>query len=201
MPWNCGRCLGRTRWCHWCKVRHCPCRPHVSRKRKYLHKVLVIKREDGTHRIMAARRYAHLKGAQRGGKTTATRPNPGRFTLDAARKASQARWQGRHRMNRLVGIRLGIRRKRIAPTANRSLLRYLYSRAFRLGIHYIPVTRQWVQQGDNFCHIISERTALRRLGHLPYARKNWVPGEHEVIIAHVDVGMGPAEGRARRRQT
>ena len=136
MPWFCTGCRARTRWCHWCKVRHCACRPHVSRAGKYRYKVLVIRRADGVHRTMAARRYAHLKGAQRGGKTTALRANPGRFNPETARKAALARWQGSQKANPRTGLRPGRLLRRARPEVSRDMLRYLYSRVPRLGIQY-----------------------------------------------------------------
>jgi hypothetical protein len=200
MPWYCADCRGRTRWCTWCKVRHCACRPHVSRKPQYLYKVHVIKRADGRHRTMAARRYAHLKGAQKGGQKTALGPNPGRFDSEAARAASRRRWDRHCKPNAISGIRRGMPSKRTRPEVNRRLLRALYSRAPRLGIRYLPVTEQWIHVQDCGQFIISERTALRRLGHLLYPRKNWVPAENEVIVA-TTTGTDPAVRRARRRQT
>lgn len=210
MPWYCHTCTKRTIWCHWCKVRHCACRPHVP-KFNYDRQVVTIRRQDGCTRFMAARRYAHLKGAQRGGRKTAQGPNPGRFNSDTARKAVQARWHGRHRMNKLVGIRLGMARKRTAPTVSRAHLRYLYSRVPRLGIRYFPETifdkgfwGQYEQTSKNsrFLGIISEKTALRRLGHIAYARKNWVPGENEPIIARSKGTFGiPRAERQGRRKT
>lgn len=209
MPWNCGRCLSRTRWCHWCKIRHCACRPHVSRAGLHRYKVLTIRREDGVHRLMASRRYAHLKGAQKGGRTTASRPNPGRFSSETARKASLARWQGRHRKNGHVGLRLGLQRKRTRPEVSRAHLRYLYARVPRLGIRFDTRFGVWhagcelrrVANGDlvfMWGERISERTALRRLGHLPFDRKNWVPSESDQIVA-TTTGTDPAVRRARRK--
>lgn len=208
MPWSCARCLTRTRWCHWCKVRHCACNPHVSRAAKYRYKVLVIKRADGVHRTMAARRYAHLKGAQKGGQTTAGRPNPGRFNPETARKAALARWLGRHKANPRSGLRPGRRLKRSRPEVSRRHLRYLYARAPRLGIRYFPETifdrgfwgqYEQTSEGSRFLGIISETTALRRLGHLPFARKNWVPGPTDQIVA-TTTGTDPAVRRARRNR-
>jgi hypothetical protein len=138
MPWYCPDCRGRTTWCYWCKVRHCACRPHVVRNRTpgYVRKVHTIRKQSGETRFMSARRYAHLKGAQKGGQMTATRPNPGRFNPDSARKAALARWQGRHRVNKPTGLRLGLPRKKSRPDVDRTVLRYLYSRVPRLGIQY-----------------------------------------------------------------
>jgi hypothetical protein len=208
MPWVCTRCSGRTRWCHWCKVRHCACRPHVSRAGKYRYKVHTIRREDGTHRFMSARRYAHLKGAQRGGQTTALRPNPGRFNSETARKAALARWLGRHKANPRTGLRPGRVLRRTRPEVSRAHLRYLYSRVPRLGIRFDARFGVWhagcelrrVANGDlvfMWGERISERTALRRLGHLPAARKNWVPGEFDQIVA-TTTGTDPATRKGRR---
>lgn len=193
MPWFCCTCTKRTTWCRWCRVRHCACRPHVSRKRKYWYKVVLIRKLNGQTSTMAARRYAHLKGAQKGGQKTALGPNPGRFDSEAARKASLARWLGSQKANRWSGVRPGRILKRTRPEVSRAHLRVLYARAPRLGIRYLPITKQWVQGSA----VIAERTALRRLGHLPHARKNWVPGEHEVIVA-TSTGTDPAWRKARK---
>jgi len=208
MPWHCAVCRLRTRWCHWCKVRHCACRPHVSRAGLHRYKVLTIRREDGQHRLMASRRYAHLKGAQKGGRTTAQRQNPGRFTRETARIAALARWLGRHKENKRIGLRLGLRRHRARPEVSRRHLRYLYARMPRLGIVYKPEFGQWhegfelrkVASGEivPMCgRIISERTALRRLGHLPFDRKNWVPSDSDQIVAST-TGTDPATRKGRR---
>jgi hypothetical protein len=199
MPWSCARCLKRTRWCHWCRVRHCACRPHVSRAALHRYRVLTIRRADGVHRLMSSRRFAHLKGAQKGGQTTATRPNPGRFNPETARKAALARWLGRHKANPRTGLRPGVRRKRTRPEVSRRHLRYLYSRTSRLGIRYLPLTGQWMQTAIWGMTQISETTALRRLGHLPYDRKNWVPGESDLIVAET-TGTDPAHRKGRRRR-
>lgn len=200
MPWYCPTCSGRTYWCYWCKVRHCAHSPHISRAKKYDRQVVLIKTSKGT-RTMAARRYAHLKGAQKGGQKTAQGPNMGRFNPDTARKAALARWLGRHKVNKRIGVRLGLPSKKQAPGVSRAHLRYLYSRAPRLGIRFVRLTQEWVQMGDSWIRVISEQTALRRLGHLKYARKNWVPGENEPIIARTRGTFGIPRARRGSRRT
>ena len=203
MPYYCAACSGRLWWCTHCKVKHCTCRPHVRRHypKDYDRQIVVIRKRVGGTRTMAARRYAHLKGAQKGGQTTAGRPNPGRFNSEAARKASLARWNGRHRLNRPTGLRLGMIRKKTSQQVSRAHLRYLYSRTPRLGIRYYPPeqgeTGFWTQTDENVESQIAERTALRRLGHLAYARRNWVPAEDEPIVA-TTVGINRASRKRRR---
>jgi hypothetical protein len=91
------------------------------------------------------------------------------------------------RVNKLVGVRLGLPSTPRAPRVSRRHLRILYARAPRLGIRYLPMTGQWVQGSA----VIAEQTALRRLGHVNYARKNWVPEDDDPIL-NVNTGTDPA---------
>lgn len=199
MIYICPTCRRRRYWCRYCDQRHCKCSPHVSQRLRYRNKVMILRLPNGQTRTMAARRYAHLKAAQKGGQTSALRPNAGRFTSESARKTALKRWNGRHRLNKPLGIRLGTRRKFSRPMLDRRALRVLYSRAPRLGIRYLPVTQEWIREIPDMTRsvIISENTALRRLGHLPYARKNWVPDNTITIVTIADAGTA----RAARRKS
>lgn len=205
MPWFCPK-GHRTVWCHWCKVRHCACRPHQKTRPDHRYRNVMIRLANGQTRFMSSRRYAHLKGAQKGGQVTAGRPNPGRFSSASAKKAALARWEGRHRVWKRTGVRVGLPARRVAPGLNRRALRVLYNRAPRAGVWFDAQWGVWHEGFEirktlhgpvpMYGRIISERTALRRLGHLFYARKNWVPGQGEPIIKRM-IGKGLAVSEAR----
>ncbi len=201
LRFQCPTCGKRAYWCRYCKVRHCSvCAPHPSRRRKYLAKNHLIQRRNGQTTIMSARRYAHLKGASKGGQVTASRPNKGRWTSETARIAAKRAWATRWRA---VGrpnydgppLRIGRPRKN-RPAVNRAAVRAQYAlNPTEDGLIYSRIGQCWYLKGRQ----LSERAALKRLGLLPTHTKNWVPGQDEPILRTI-VGRLPAKKRKRRTQ-
>ncbi len=206
LRFQCPTCGKRAYWCRYCKVRHCSvCAPHPSRRRKYLAKNHLIQRRNGQTTIMSARRYAHLKGASKGGQTTASRPNPGRFTSETARKAARKAWATRWRA---VGrpnydgppLRIGRPRKN-RPAVSREAVRCQYEAHPINGFWFDRKNQVWwdIFPDPPYCRKISERAVLQRFGLLPTHTKNWVPGQDEPILRTI-VGRLPAMKRKRRTQ-
>lgn len=199
LRFQCLTCHGRTYWCRYCKVRHCSkCSPHPSKRRRYLAKNHIIQRRNGQTIIMSARRYAHLKGASKGGSVTASRPNPGRFTSETARKAASKAWATRWRHSVYdPTLRIGRPRKN-RPAVSREAVRTQFAGNETRGVWFDQRTGLWYAQIDAGTHRpISERAALRRLGLLPTGNRNWVPAQDEPIIK-TTVGKLPALKRQRK---
>lgn len=194
--YHCG-CGRRLYWCRYCKIQHCPkCSPHPSRKAKYRGKVAVVRTGSGT-KLIGLRRLAQLRGNSRGGSITATRPNPGRFTSETARKAARKVWATRWRYVPRAGIRIGRKRKN-APQVNRASLRTLYSNNPINNVWFAPEVGLWQLDTGSQTRCITERTALQRLGHLPRARKHWQPESTDTITT-ITTGTIRAGKRNRRK--
>lgn len=229
----CPQCHRRAPWCRTCKVRHCHvCSPHPSRARKYLGKNHMIQRRSGgCLMIMSARRYAHLRGASKGGQTTAGRPNPGRFTPETARLAAQKAWSTRWRLSRggngrATPLRIG-RVRKYRPAVDRAAVRAQYAYTLKStgdldrqalsGLTYFPpaglrtkgvwslATTVYPNGDGNMAvtseRVISERAALRRLGLLPTYTKNWVPTDEDRIVKTTVLGRASAWKLSRRKKT
>lgn len=113
-------------------------------------------------RHMNNRYLARQLGASRSGNNF----HGHRWNSETARKAINTYWKKRARFNKRIGCRIGRpskRRKAIAYAP----LRELYAREPRENIRYIPSTRLWWLTLHNRSVTLQERTALRRLGHLP----------------------------------
>lgn len=126
----------------------------------------------------------HRMGTSKGGQTTASRPNPGRFTSETARAAINKAWRTRWRFNKRIGKRLGYPAKRLRPCLDHGALRAFYAKYPLHGIRYDPVEQRWLLTlsltgPGSFPRTISERAALRRLGHLA---KDGVP--FSILIQH-----------------
>lgn len=202
---KCPTCPKRLYWCRYCKVRHCGvCSPHPSRARKYLAKNVFIRKRNGQCLIMSARRYAHLRGASKGGQVAATRPNPGRFTPERGREVALKAWATRWRALRAPNdsrpaIRIGRPRKN-RPAVDKAAVRAQHDNRETRGVWYCSEYARWYSRIDGQSHRpISERAALQRLGLLPTYTKNWVP--HEEPIVKTVVGRLPALKRGRGRKS
>lgn len=137
-----------------------------------------------TPKLMAHREYRRLLGNSKGGQVAAQRKTAHRWTPETARKAAQKLWRTRYRVNKHIGVRLGmVLAKR--PPVFRAPLRARYALGpdtNPAGIWYDPFNRQWVRAGT----VLSERQALRQLGHLPGPNKQ-VPRR---IITRIDLVKG-----------
>jgi hypothetical protein len=118
------------------------------------------------------RQQARSKGGSRG--------KGHKFTSEDARKAALRLWAKRWRL--VKGVRVGKPAYR-RPAVRRAPLRAFYAKFPTNGVRYDPVENIWVRKvGEGWPRTISERTALRHLGHLPYYvndRKGLIP---EVVI-------------------
>lgn len=207
LRFQCLTCHKRTYWCRYCTVRHCgQCSPHVSKRRQYLAKNLIIQKRNGQTIIMSARRYAHLRGASKGGSTTANRPNKGRWTSETASIAAKRAWETRWRHSAYdPTLRIGRPRKN-RPAVNREAVRAQFEAHPIQGLWFDRKNGCWwlIDKRDPTVYTgmrprkISERAVLRRLGLLPTYTKNWVPGQDEPVIK-TTVGRLPAMKRGQKR--
>jgi hypothetical protein len=191
-------CGKRFYWCRYCKLQHCSkCSPHPSRAQKYRSKVAIVQTRSGP-KLIGLRQLAQLRGNSKGGTVTASRPNPGRFTPESGRKAAQKVWATRWRLSPFKsGVRLG-RPRTNAPAVKRSPIQAIHSAHPVNGLWFDQKNRcWWLIEGDTHRRI-TERTALRRLGHLPRTRKHWQPENTDPII-RVTTGTLRANKRQRRK--
>lgn len=127
--------------------------------------VVQILTADGRLRIVGSSfaRFQMLN-ANRGIVSYATGAGA-RFDSTSGRKAVQKRW-AKHPQTRL-GIRKGARLVRRSPVS-RGPLRERYSLSPCRGIQYSPALKVWTITDQHNTRPITERTALRKLGHIPY---------------------------------
>lgn len=131
------------------------------------HNVLVeFRRPDGStyRRLMGGDAYRRLMARSKGGRTAQANGTAHRWTSETARKAAKKLWATRWR--KVHGVRIGVPAKR-RPAVDRAALRRQYSLWAGDGIPCHP----WYHPTDKTWHysdrIVSEVTALRKLGHLP----------------------------------
>ena len=183
---------------HFFKKAHAHDRPPTVKRPNYRGKVVLVRMPGRGTIPMAARKLAHLQGASKGGTATASRPNPGRFTSESGRKAARKVWATRWRPSAFrEGVRTG-RRVKYRPRVNRAALRIRYSEYPVKGIQYDPEYDTWMLTDSYGIRRVTERTALRRLGHLPNPAR-FVPTNDDVIrelpvFTHL-IGTKPARQR------
>lgn len=164
-------------------------------------------RADGVvvKKLMSATKAQQVLGAQKGGQMVQEGDgSPSRFTSESGRKAALKLWYGEHarrRFNKKINRRIGGPSKN-RPPLNRAALRARYAETPTKGItcrHTMGVGYTWwecqpctrIDCSAPFCSLcscgwmllrqITERTALRRLGHLNYARINFVPENIQLV--------------------
>lgn len=148
-------------------------KPRLVPKPNYRGKAVIAIHETGAV-AMAAGLAAQQVARSKGGRRIHELGKAHQFTSETARAAALKLWRTRQR--KVKGVRVGMRRN-VAPRTNRKDLRLIYA----IGncepespAWYDPFEQQWFAWTREFP--ISERTALRRLGHLPYRnRKGIVP--------------------------
>ena len=101
------------------------------------------------------------------------------WTSDTARAAARKRWK-RHPMT-ARGYRKGQRFTR-RPNVKRAPLREKYAVAPSSGIQYHPSKQQWSLSDALGTRVITERTALRRLGYLPGPTDRVLPVKIERVV-------------------
>ncbi len=158
----------------------------MSKVNRHRGKVVMLRMPDGGTRNMSARTFVHLQGCSKGGQVTASRPNPGRFTSETGRKAATKIWATRWRYNKHIKSRTG-RASKYAPRVMRGALRTYYALHETRGIRYYFPTEYSL---DGFWLLtvvpgvvrrITERTALRRLGHLPRPYTGFIPTNDQIL--------------------
>lgn len=137
-------------------------------------KAVVVTTQDGQTRMMSSRDAASQLGRSKGGRTAQARGTGHRFTSEEARAAARKLWDKRYPINKRIGARLG-RPCNLRPFVYRAPLRlkHVFYYACPPGVYYLE--NQWVERSNGQTRPIGERTALRRLGYLPYPRKHIVP--------------------------
>ena len=145
----------------------------------YRRKIVMTTKQTGSgtiYRAMAAREAASQQGRSKGGQTAAARGMSHRWTSESAKEARQKGLEARYgRLATRIGVKVGGRIK-YRPSVNRAALRVLYTERLVSGVGYDPFYNghpfhkphgQWLVVDTHGTRCISERTALRRLGHLP----------------------------------
>lgn len=122
--------------------------------------------------LMAEDTAARRMFAAQGGIAAQAAGTAHRFTSSKGRKAALKRWR-KHPMT-ARGYRKGARFVR-RPPVPRQPFRDKYALEPCRGIQYTPDSKQWVLSDRYGTRIITERTALQRLGHLPKATDRIVP--------------------------
>ncbi len=154
--------------------------------------VIAQQRVDGETTIsvtMSAREAAIRLGGQKGGRRSQELGTANRFTPETARRAAHKLWKKKQR--KVWGYRIGCKKRR--PKTARGPLRTFYLTHTLEGIKCVKTDTGYQWYIDERC--IGERSALRRLGHLPYPNKRMVP---QVIIPVI--GMLPAQRRRREQE-
>lgn len=146
-------------------------------KKPSLKGVIAVPIDDQGHwRMMSKAEAARQVGRSKGGTTTQARGTGHLWNSESARKAALKRWK--RFPKRKTGVRRGIRLA-VRPRVDRQALRDRYTHETRYGITYTPSTGQWrvahTGCSESLQRIVSERTALVRLGHLRPRRKFQVP--------------------------
>lgn len=157
-------------------------------KKRVVHegKAVITLLANGEHRLMSQREAVSQIGRSKGGRTAQQRGTAHRFTREEASKAAKKLWATRYRMNQRIGTRLG-RPAKLKPMVRRQPIRdqrtwsAAWAQQFPILVGEGQVLfdadlRQWFQWDQHLVrHYIGERTALRKLGYLPYPRKGTVP--------------------------
>lgn len=132
-------------------------------------------------RLMTAKQARQRMAGHKAGRTTAARPSVGRFDSEMAQRASRKLWTKKYPLKK--GIRLGLpalKRKKVSE--NRAALRIKYAESPTLGITYRVEDAVWVilADVDGQERVISERSALTKLGHLS-SRSSFIPTSVRVV--------------------
>lgn len=128
------------------------------------HNVLVeFTRPDGStyQRLMGGKAYRKLMAVSKGGRIARDNGKQHRWTSEEARKAAKKLWATRWRKVR--GVRVGVPAKKRAPVRREAIRRQRCFDDGTEGPWFDPFSRTWWSQGRR----VTERTALRKLGHLP----------------------------------
>lgn len=134
--------------------------------------IVLVTTADGRKLLSAEPTARRRLNASRGGTAAQANGTAWRFDSSRGRKAAIKRWK-RHPMT-ARGYRKGARFVRRSPVP-RQPLRDKYALQPCRGIQYSPALRTWFITDDNGTRGITERTALRKLGHLPRANDRVVP--------------------------
>ncbi len=156
-------------------------------KKRVVHtgKAVIALLPDGQHRTMAQRDAVSQMGRSKGGLTAQQRGTAHRFTSAEASKAAKKLWATRYKMNHRIGTRLGRPAKLSAPVRRPALReKHVFFYGCPAGVYYLSspwmeglgiYQPQWVVRTADRTVGIGERTALRKLGYLPYPRKGVIP--------------------------
>jgi len=113
--------------------------------------------------------YRRLMARSKGGRTAQAKGTAHRWTSETARKAAKKLWATRWR--KVNGMRIGVPAKKRASVDRQALReRYKNGRTETSAITYegfIEGGHVWAECDGVSIRPISERTALRKLGHLP----------------------------------
>ena len=172
-------------------------KPKGKRRVDHTGKAVLVALSNGHIRLMSQREAVSQIGRSKGGVEAQRRGTAHRFTSEEASKAAKKLWATRYKMNLRINARLG-RPAKLAAPVRRPAIR---ERHALTGPPYPLVgcnviTGKWyVSANEQDVSLIGERTALRKLGYLPYPRKNVVPSK--ILQPAPDIrrrGRGRAEG-------
>jgi hypothetical protein len=176
----CVTCGVMREWCRkrGCHRRHCRCEGQRCPKALPEYRitnfpgspgVIVDVRGRHTPMMMSLGRARQRRGAQKGGETTAARGTGYRWDAERARKAAQKRWK---HVRRVRGRAIGLKQATRART-DRAALRAYYAADFGAvtdaydgTIYFDQTIKKWYRSMGGSWHLLSERQALVRLGHL-----------------------------------
>lgn len=123
----------------------------------------LVRLSSGVTRIMSSAQLASHRGRIRGGVTAHQKGNAPVLTSESGREVATRFWKRVKRSKRTGrSMRHTLCRRR---ALDRKALRYLYTRVSRNGVRYDG--QAWVIEDDLGRREVSERTALKWLGHLP----------------------------------
>jgi hypothetical protein len=154
--------------------------PKQPRPNHYAKRVQVTFQGDPQSKLMSSREAALRVGRSKGGYSLHAKGKAHKWTSETARKAAKKLWRTRWRAMRAGGKTIGSPIRIGRPAMKRAAVDHQAMRvkyAFNIAAPgqpsawYDPFGHTWWDRGQQ----ISERTALRRLGHLPYPRKDPVP--------------------------
>lgn len=134
--------------------------------------IVLIETADGRKLLSSKQEAQRQLQRSKGGQRAQATGRGHAWNSKTARKAALKRWR-KHPMTKR-GYRRGQRFKNRPPVAH-GPLRERYALNPCRGVQYSPALQVWLLTDDSGTRPISERTALRRLGHLPRAIDTVLP--------------------------
>jgi len=136
----------------------------------------VVQRGNGQTMVVDSAWARKQRGRSKGGQVSQQNGNGHRFTTETGRKAALKTWKRRRKQSHRGGrITIGTPARR-RPAVNHAALRAFYSEHPTKGITWHPIYDWTITRGGD-TYPLTERTALRHLGHLPKAG-GFVPGQN-----------------------